>query len=470
MVKFTTSIIYGSALVAGVLAAPRPDSAIGDEVAVSAPNGTPITDTAELASQTSAEAAASLASVYSAASASDVMYTSLAVTDMSGSYMTDSLDMSGSSMTDSIDMSGSYMTDSSDMSGSYMTDSIDSTYIATSTLSTYESTSTISYGSGSSSWSSSSYDSCVQQCVAEFGNPMATYTPTSTSSDDSGMSSGSSGDSSGSYSGSTGSDGATHTVIVAPSQGVLRFVPFATNASVGDTIMFMWGANMHTVTKSSELSLCNKTDDNPFTSGVQNKSFVFTQVVNDTNPTFFYCGVPTHCEKGMFGIINPPNALSADTSIMSAMPSMVMNSSDVAAMAAYQQNLTSNSTGAASWGNSINMANMTSDQMLAVAENVMYTRTFLAANQDVMNADGSVDMSKASGPFMVPQDISAVLKDTSSSSSASPSASGAVGAAASGSSSGSAPSSTPKSGAGRSAGVSSALAGVVALTAALYAL
>ena len=32
------------------LAAPRPDSAIGDEVAVSAPNGTPITDTKELAS------------------------------------------------------------------------------------------------------------------------------------------------------------------------------------------------------------------------------------------------------------------------------------------------------------------------------------------------------------------------------------------------------------------------------------
>ena len=50
MVKFATSIVYGSALFASVLAAPRPDSAIGDEVGVSAPNGTPITDTAELAS------------------------------------------------------------------------------------------------------------------------------------------------------------------------------------------------------------------------------------------------------------------------------------------------------------------------------------------------------------------------------------------------------------------------------------
>lgn len=147
---------------------------------------------------------------------------------------------------------------------------------------------------------------------------MATYTPSSTSSGSDGSS----------YSGSSGSDGVTHTIVVAPSQGVLRYVPFATNASVGDTIMFMWGANMHTVTKSSEFSVCNKTDDEPFASGVQNKSFIFTQVVNDTNPTFFYCGVPTHCQKGMFGIINPPSGVSADTSIMNSMPGLIMNVSN----------------------------------------------------------------------------------------------------------------------------------------------
>lgn len=147
--------------------------------------------------------------------------------------------------------------------------------------------------------------------------PMGSYTPpTSTSS-----SSDSGSDSSDSSSGS----GATHTIIVAPSQGVLRFVPFATNASVGDTIKFYWGANMHTVTHSSQFSPCNKTEQDPFTSGVQNKSFVFTQTVNDTNPLFFYCGVPTHCQKGMFGIVNPPSALTADTSIMSSLPDMVMN-------------------------------------------------------------------------------------------------------------------------------------------------
>jgi plastocyanin len=73
--------------------------------------------------------------------------------------------------------------------------------------------------------------------------------------------------------GSYGS-GATHTVWVAPTQGVLRYVPFAVNASVGDTVKFIWGANNHTVTKSSELDLCNKTGDSPFASGEQNKTFV----------------------------------------------------------------------------------------------------------------------------------------------------------------------------------------------------
>jgi plastocyanin len=68
--------------------------------------------------------------------------------------------------------------------------------------------------------------------------------------------------------------GATHTVIVAPTQGVLRYVPFALNASVGDTVKFMWGANNHTVTKSSALLPCNKSLDDAFASGTQNKDFV----------------------------------------------------------------------------------------------------------------------------------------------------------------------------------------------------
>jgi plastocyanin len=137
----------------------------------------------------------------------------------------------------------------------------------------YGSGSSSSYGSGSSNWNSGGYDSCVQrrflstpsltrliilvtECVAQFGNPSSMYMPPSSTS-----------------SGSSG-NGKTHTVIVAPTQGVLRYVPFALNASVGDTVKFIWGANNHTVTKSSQLSLCNKTGDQHFVSGEQNKTFV----------------------------------------------------------------------------------------------------------------------------------------------------------------------------------------------------
>lgn len=110
-----------------------------------------------------------------------------------------------------------------------------------------------------------------KECMASYGSPPSMYTPPS-STTSSGSSSGSSSSSGGSSS-SSGS-GATHTVIVAPTQGVLRYVPFALNASVGDTIQFMWGANNHTVTKSSELTPCNKTSDSPFSSGEQNLGFM----------------------------------------------------------------------------------------------------------------------------------------------------------------------------------------------------
>lgn len=70
--------------------------------------------------------------------------------------------------------------------------------------------------------------------------------------------------------------GAVHTVMVAPMQGVLRYWPFAVNASVGDTIRYVWTtpAN-HTATLSSALALCNKSgkaEELKWVSGVRNAS------------------------------------------------------------------------------------------------------------------------------------------------------------------------------------------------------
>jgi len=242
--------------------------------------------------------------------------------------------------------------------------------------------------------------------MASYGTPPTMYTPSSTSSGSSGSSSSDSMSSSGS--------GATHTVIVAPTQGVLRYVPFALNASVGDTIQFMWGANNHTVTKSSELTPCNKTSDSPFSSGEQNEGFMFTQVVNDTNPLFFYCGTPTHCQKGMFGIINPPNALGAPTSVSNMMPSIAANSSDVMGYSAIVAKATTGNDLAATWGSSIDMSSLPDWSHEFIAENVLYTRNFLAQNKEVLQSDGSINLGAAgSTPLMIPMDLAAALANAS---------------------------------------------------------
>jgi hypothetical protein len=209
----------------------------------------------------------------------------------------------------------------------------------------------------------------------------------------------------------------------------------------------MWGANNHTVTKSSSLTPCNKTADKPFGSGEQNKGFVFTQVVNDTNPTFFYCGTPTHCEKGMFGIINPPNALGSPTSASAMMVPLAQNNSDIAAYAVYTNSKTTGIPAAAGWGGSMDMSALPTWAHTYAAENIMYTRTFLAANKEVLQQDGTVNLGSAgSTPLMIPKDLSSALSDAGATSSATspvnPSSSSVPSASSPGSSLGSSASST----------------------------
>jgi len=324
-----------------------------------------------------------------------------------------------------------------------MTEMATSTYeMATSTYQTAYATAT--YGSG---YMPSSYDSCVQQCVASYGAPpsMVTASP-----------------SMGSYN-SGGGSGATHTVIVAPTQGVLRYVPFAVNASVGDTVRFVWGAGPHTVTKSSALNLCNASAD-AFKSGMQNKSFVFDQVVNDTQPTFYYCGVPGHCEKGMFGVINPPNAEPASQGTAQAMMAMMsQNSSDFASQVSYTMMNTNNSTMASNWGSNMNVAAMTTDPsaQMALLQNVMFTRLAMASNPQFVTSDGAFnpDISKGMAIPMDPLKLAANGTSTPSSSGSGNDASAPGGS----SGTASAPASTNTGGARRS--IASSATAVVAAVA-----
>jgi len=399
------------------------DSAIGDEVAVSAPNGIILSETP--APQATAAGEASSTSVVV-----------LSTTATTTSILT----------------------------------------TTTSTLTTTALESTPTYGSGSSNFGSG-FDSCIQQCVASFGS-VGSFTPPASGEGgggDKGNGNGGgdgNGKGAGSGKGASNANGATHTVIVAPTQGVLRYVPFAVNASVGDTVMFMWGANNHTVTKSSELQLCNKSSDAPFATGQQSKPFVFTQVVNDTNPTFFFCGTPTHCQKGMFGIINPPNAGGAPTSAAAMMPSL-MNDSTLAAMSAYTDMQTENNSLAANWGSSLDMGKMPGWAQPFMAENILFSRSFLAANPEVLNPDGTVNLGNAGGnPMVIPMDIAQSINNAgnSSSSSTNSSSSASSSATASGASSTPTAASATKSNGGRSLGSSSALVGVVAIAATLLIL
>jgi hypothetical protein len=297
-----------------------------------------------------------------------------------------------------------------------------------------------------------------------------------------------------SSSGSSG-NGKTHTVIVAPTQGVLRYVPFALNASVGDTVKFIWGANNHTVTKSSQLALCNKTGDQPFASGEQNKTFVckhkihldislqrltngpplVTQVVNDTNPTFFYCGTPTHCQKGMFGIINPPNAYMGPSSAGMMVSSLAGQNNATQAAMSYTNNVTANQTNASMWGMNIDMSGMANWSQSYTADNVLFTRAFLAMNPETMQSDGSVDLSGlATNPVMVPTDVAAAMypsnggdNSTSSSGYGSPASSSPSSAAASASSSAVGGSKASSSGAGALSSPRVAVALVAVLAASL---
>jgi len=424
MVFFKTSFVGAAALAAGfVNAAPQYGYAGGDASSSAAYGG----------SYTTSSAMADMSMSTSSAMMDDSSSSSAYVYSSSSAMMDDST--STSSAYNSYSTSSAMMDDSTSTSSAY---------------NSYSTSSMASYGSGSMSWGSSGYNDCVQQCVAQFGAPMATYTPTATSGSDS------------SSSGTSSGSGSTITVIVAPTQGVLRYVPFAVNASVGDTVEFVWHANMHTVTHSSELEVCNKTLDDPFTSGVQNESFTFSQVVNSTDPTFFYCGVPTHCQKGMFGIINPPSAIVSNMSVGSMMPTLVSNDSTTSMMNSYMQSVGQGSS-AENWGSSIDMSNMPPAAYSLIAQNVLYTRTFLAANPDYMQADGSVNLGASSSPMMIPQDLSAVPQNASAASStlSVPAASGS--AASSGSSpAGTAAAASSNSSGARGIAASSAVAAIVA--------
>lgn len=449
MAPILSTFVALAALLSQVTAAPmmvpRGDSAVGNEVAVSASGGVVQSDLKELASQTAYNGG----NQYNYAATT----TTAAMAKETNKMMDDSTTMM---MDDSTTMM-------KDETSTMMMDETSTTEMAMETMATTTTAAGYyampTYGSGSSYWGGQGYSDCVQQCMAKFAQPAATYTAqpmqeTATPTDNSGT-------------------GTTHTVIVAPTQGVLRYVPFAVNASIGDTVRFVWGAGPHTVTKSSALNPCNKSlDASFFTSGPQNKSFVFDQVVNDTNPTFFYCTVPNHCQKGMFGILNPPNAepaaVNSTMTVGSYMQSMIQTDSSMAALWSYVSNQTAG-TSAENWGMNMDMSSMPESQYSALAQNTMYTQLFYAANPTLLAAgQGAADIN-GSG-IVIPADITSTMQNLAASGPASstyesvPSAASATAASANAADASPAPANPYTNGSGRLAS-STVLVGAIAVLA-----
>lgn len=115
---------------------------------------------------------------------------------------------------------------------------------------------------------------------------------------------------------------ATHVVNVGgrsdsdPAKPVLKYNPESVIAKVGDIVKFNFLLANHTVTQSSFNDPCNGIPDG-FKTGVQSNPgsvdglIVREFLVIDDKPTWFYCGVGTHCKQGMVFAINPQDRFAA---------------------------------------------------------------------------------------------------------------------------------------------------------------
>ncbi|KAE9378881.1 Cupredoxin [Stipitochalara longipes BDJ] len=134
--------------------------------------------------------------------------------------------------------------------------------------------------------------SALPLTLAQYGNPNPTTTKASNPATSS----------------TSAANPGVHTVAVG--NGALAYSPDTITAAVGDTIEFHFYAPLHSVAQSNFSAPCAPSANGFFSGDISTSSGqnvdVFTVTVNDTNPIWFYCVIPTHCQLGMAGVINPP--------------------------------------------------------------------------------------------------------------------------------------------------------------------
>ncbi|PSR77107.1 hypothetical protein BD289DRAFT_347284, partial [Coniella lustricola] len=113
--------------------------------------------------------------------------------------------------------------------------------------------------------------------------------------------------------------------------GDVYFDPPSVNASVGDILEFHFLPHNHSVVMGDLTSPCQPATSGGFYSGFLTaldgeNAQVFQVTVNDTNPMVYYCSQNAsnhnHCQDGMVGFVNQP-----DATIMAAYNASATNSS-----------------------------------------------------------------------------------------------------------------------------------------------
>ncbi|KAK5653265.1 hypothetical protein OQA88_9164 [Cercophora sp. LCS_1] len=106
------------------------------------------------------------------------------------------------------------------------------------------------------------------------------------------------------------------TITIAVGKDNFSFSPNSVTASQGDIIQYQFFAPNHSVIMGDFATPCSPAKTGGFNSGFfataesGMNSNAFEVTVNTTEPIFFYCGFPSHCQIGMSGAINPSSEQS----------------------------------------------------------------------------------------------------------------------------------------------------------------
>ncbi|KAI0725184.1 Cupredoxin [Fomitopsis betulina] len=147
---------------------------------------------------------------------------------------------------------------------------------------------------------------------------------------------------------------ATQFEVTVGGPGVLQFNPAFVNASTGDTIVFSFRQENHTVSQSSLDNPCQLADggfDSGFVPVASNNTdgpFQAAQyTVTDESPVWIFCRQANHCQQGMVFAVNPGDQFP--TFKANALGNNTANSSTSVSATASSMNATSTSaTGSAS--------------------------------------------------------------------------------------------------------------------------